>query len=283
MRRTVAMVALALALVGVSTSPARADGCQFQFGFKVLHDLIPDRVGSCLESENHNPANGDGLQHTSGGLLVWRKADNWTAFTDGYYTWINGPNGLQKRLNSERFPWESAPLASAPSSGLLYQADWSGGPNGWVVSSDWKVLNGMLISDGSSNDDNAWASAPYRPPTANYAVEADAQIIRGDGRFYLRARQPENGSSQNYSGGVWYGRALYLGYGFDSNLASRAFDPKGDWHTYRLEVRDNTVRLLVDGGEALAASDNRDLLVGRVGFWSKSTQVNVRSFKVISL
>ncbi len=37
---------------------------------------------------------------------MWRKADNWTAFTDGYRTWINGPNGLEQRLNSERFPWE---------------------------------------------------------------------------------------------------------------------------------------------------------------------------------
>ena len=35
-----------------------------------------------------------------------RKADNWTAFTDGYRTWINGPNGLEQRLNTERFEWE---------------------------------------------------------------------------------------------------------------------------------------------------------------------------------
>jgi len=26
-------------------------------------------------------------------VLVWRKADNRTAFTDGYRTWINGPRG----------------------------------------------------------------------------------------------------------------------------------------------------------------------------------------------
>ena len=36
-------------------------------------------------------------------FLVWRKADNWTAFTDGYRTWINGPSGLQVRLNTEHF------------------------------------------------------------------------------------------------------------------------------------------------------------------------------------
>ncbi len=26
--------------------------------------------------------------------MAWRKADNWTAFTNGYKTWLNGPNGL---------------------------------------------------------------------------------------------------------------------------------------------------------------------------------------------
>jgi hypothetical protein len=71
-----------------------------------MHDLIPDAVGDCTTDEIH-AANGDGLQFTTGGLLVWRKADNWTAFTNGYQTWLNGPNGLQQRLNTERFSWEA--------------------------------------------------------------------------------------------------------------------------------------------------------------------------------
>lgn len=49
--------------------------------------------------------------------MVWRKADNWTAFTDGHRTWINGPNGLQQRLNIERFAWEPdyVPVTDNPS------------------------------------------------------------------------------------------------------------------------------------------------------------------------
>ena len=43
------------------------------------------------------------------GLLVWRKADNHTAFTDGYRTWVDGPKGVQKRLNTQRFAWEANP------------------------------------------------------------------------------------------------------------------------------------------------------------------------------
>lgn len=86
----------------------RAAGCDFRAGFKALHDLVPNIVGDCLEDEHHNPGNGDGLQSTSNGLLVWRKEDNWTAFTDGTTTWVNGPNGVQARPNNERFPWESS-------------------------------------------------------------------------------------------------------------------------------------------------------------------------------
>ena len=75
-------------------------------GFKTLQGLIGhETVGGCLENEHYN-ATGDSVQQTTGGLLVWRKADNWTAFTDGYRTWINGPNGLEQRLNTERFEWE---------------------------------------------------------------------------------------------------------------------------------------------------------------------------------
>ena len=63
-------------------------------------------VGECLESEHYNEI-GHSAQQTTGGLLVWRKADKWTAFTDGYRTWINGPNGLEQRLNTEFLLWEA--------------------------------------------------------------------------------------------------------------------------------------------------------------------------------
>lgn len=103
-RRSLALIiALATLLPAV---PAHAANCQYVLGFKALHDLIPQVVGDCLVDEHHNPTNGDGLQETTKGLLAWRKLDNWTAFTDGYRTWVNGPYGIQKRLNTQRFPWE---------------------------------------------------------------------------------------------------------------------------------------------------------------------------------
>lgn len=88
-------------------APMTTGSCQFVLGFKTLSQLDPADVGSCTDQESHNPQNGDALQHTTNGLLVWRKVDNWTAFTNGYWTWINGPNGLARRLNTQRYSWEA--------------------------------------------------------------------------------------------------------------------------------------------------------------------------------
>ena len=97
---------LALVLFLLFPTTVAAADCQFVLGFKTLRDLIGyDIVGECGENERYNSI-GDSVQQTTGGLLVWRKADNWTAFTDGHRTWINGPNGLVRRHINERFKWE---------------------------------------------------------------------------------------------------------------------------------------------------------------------------------
>ena len=105
MRRVAVLLGFVLFLL-LPTSVSAAE-CQFVLGFATLRDLIGNEVvGECLENEHHNEI-GDSVQQTTGGLLVWRKADNWTAFTDGYHSWVNGPNGLEQRLNVELLPWEA--------------------------------------------------------------------------------------------------------------------------------------------------------------------------------
>ncbi|MCL4545491.1 MAG: glycoside hydrolase family 99-like domain-containing protein [Chloroflexi bacterium] len=90
--------------------PTGPDGCHFVLGFATLAHLLGLTVGDCLANQSFSPANGDALQHTTNGLLVWRKADNWTAFTDGYHTWVNGGSyGVCERLNTQRFAWEANP------------------------------------------------------------------------------------------------------------------------------------------------------------------------------
>jgi hypothetical protein len=116
-------LALGLSVAGVVASgtaaaaPAQAGDCHFVLGFAALHDAIPDVVGDCLV-DLHYDAQGNARQETSawhgkGGLLFWRRADNWTGFTDGYRTWVFGGQGVQQRLNRERFGWEADSLVAA--------------------------------------------------------------------------------------------------------------------------------------------------------------------------
>jgi hypothetical protein len=114
------IVVAALCLSAAGTASAQS-GPEFKLGFKALADQIPVIVGRPLEKE-HYSASGDSLQLTTDGLMVWRKADNWTAFTNGWWTWVNGPNGLESRLNTERLPWERG--ASRLSMGELKNAEY---------------------------------------------------------------------------------------------------------------------------------------------------------------
>ncbi len=70
-------------------------------------------VGTALENEHPEPATGDIYQRTTGGMLVWRKSTNLAYFTDGFVTWVIGPNGLEQRPNDQLLPWEKA-QPSAP-------------------------------------------------------------------------------------------------------------------------------------------------------------------------
>lgn len=90
-------------------SPPSSSPCRFVLGFQTLHDRLAARVGDCRDNEHYLPAGNIAVQHTTGGLLVWRKADNGVAFTDGAQTWVLGPHGLQQRPNSRRFGWEANP------------------------------------------------------------------------------------------------------------------------------------------------------------------------------
>lgn len=143
---------------------------RFILGFKTLADLIPDVVGEPIEDEKHDAPRGDSLQQTTTGLMVWRKTDNWTAFTDGYRTWINGPNGLETRLNTEQLPWERT--QRKPELEIIAQqlpiALW----NQLTLRNDWEIKLLVVHWDGG---------APFRPdyePFAYYQWEARYHIAK---------------------------------------------------------------------------------------------------------
>ena len=169
LRRASAGLLLGLFVLTLTLASVMAVDCEFVLGFKALRDIIGHEiVGECLENE-HYTANGDSTQKTTGGLLVWRKADNHTAFTDGHHTWVNGPIGLQKRLNAERYPWEpdyalgggivtqtdesgTLPLPPAPSYvGLSNHIDPQPSGNSIRVDAGWIWLDGITTIKLSGN------------------------------------------------------------------------------------------------------------------------------------
>jgi len=189
-------------------------------------------------------------------------------------------------------PTPIATAASAPAPGtVLYQADWSSGLAGWPANFGWKWVEGMLVNDGSNHDERKWIAAPYKPGDStinDYAVEAEMQLVRGR----------EYGCP---SFGIVVRQAYQVGacvpWAYIRNSPSTAMvrvigqDPlektdlrlDTDWHAYRIEVRGNSIQLLIDGAVVLETIDNQYLTGGQVGLLSNSVQVNVRSFKVIAL
>ncbi len=138
---------------GPQPGPAAQGDCQYVLGFLALYQRIPDVMGACASNETPSP-NGDSLQQTANGLAVYRAADNWTAFTDGNQTWISGPQGLQSRLNTERFPWEADAGSSgtAPAGGAQASA-FNPAAMALRLERTWTGLNGPLglanAGDGS--------------------------------------------------------------------------------------------------------------------------------------
>src|SRR4051812_19453517 len=111
------LVGCMLAPSAASAAPVPAIGaapCAFRLGFATLHDLIPEIVGGCLENEHLDRASGNTVQATTNGLMVYRPCDNWTAFTNGATTWINGPYGVQSRPNGGLLPFEGGGCTNPP-------------------------------------------------------------------------------------------------------------------------------------------------------------------------
>ncbi len=144
---------------------------QFRLGFAALAaQLGPDIVGSPVENE-HYAANGDSQQLTTKGLMVWRKADNWTAFTDGFRTWVNGPYGVQERLNSERFPWEKPTGAPQPNIRFF------GSPNFWPDRPYGPPIALVLHTEGGTEGGTeSWFQNPVAEVSATFGVGLDGNI-----------------------------------------------------------------------------------------------------------
>ena len=219
--RLVALFLLAPSITHAQQAPT----CQFVLGFKTLQDLAPSDVGDCVEDEAYAD-NGDAQQHTTKGLMVWRKADNWTAFTDGYRTWLNGPTGLAVRLNTERYIWESDYNAAGVIKIVPQLA-----PNGlsWTVAFDRNlVLPTIDVADSSGHvihmpPKGRWVNVYFRVrnnKATSQPLSSDAiALVDKQGRKYVsdfNLRQIGNqGQEMPFPGSVGPAATLSLRLTFD--------------------------------------------------------------------
>ena len=153
--RLMALLVVGL-LVALAAPVGATEECEFVLGFASLKSLIDDAegpavVGECLENEGFNPMLGEAHQQTTGGLMVWRKADNWTGFSDGQRTWIHGPEGLQSRLDTELLDWERIAQLRLNASSFEYAVGQPGGSLNIATISEPLTFNLALANDASSS------------------------------------------------------------------------------------------------------------------------------------
>ncbi len=190
-----------------------------------------------------------------------------------------------------------SPTSTAPSSGtLLYQANWKHGLSGWHASTGWKVVGGQLLIETPTS---ASIIAPYRSTVANYAIEANMQIVRmlkpttNGFTLFVRGAPGKAG----YSGGVVEltpresnlpppGFAQVTTDELDAQAGFQEIDfvPGTLWHTYRIEVQGNEAMLFVDGTQVShASSQEQALSTGTLGMNSTGLSLRVSSFRVTAL
>jgi hypothetical protein len=220
------------------------------------------------------------------------KAEGNQQEANSYYQKVatdNSPDMAQYRSQAEK---DITIIEGGPD--ILYETGVGKGEfQGWSLPSNWKHLNGMLVSDGTgpgASGSIVPAYAPYVPTTADYAVEAEVQIIQNtsSGALGLIVRATID-NKEGYAG--------YVGRSYNAWVASnicvlsdsckapgQVYSPNADWHTYRVEAKGNIINLLVDNSLITTLPDNRYLNAGRVGFFTLAgEQVQMRNFKVLKL
>lgn len=170
-----------------------------------------------------------------------------------------------------------------------------------LASGSWTASSALLVNEGSHAQSERWLTvAPVI--SENFAVEAELRVTGTldsvcDQSFGIAAGSP--GSALVFGAGVIYpcggsepvARLTNVtvwedGYNADEPLADQSFAPVGEWQTYRFELRDESLRLLVDGERLLDVES--DTGIGGVtdleaGLWSQGVGLEVRRFAVYSL
>jgi len=211
--------------------------------------------------------------------------------------------GLEERVAAvetavavEEVP-QATPVSEEPVRGagdVLYEADETGGFDEWTGPAQWLHRDGNLLNDGTET--RSLILAPYQPTVSDYAVEAEIRLVRcsdeDEGTFGVVARAVEEGAYYYRAGHYCYPFIPYHEvhiWAVDSEaddvdtLVQEDFTVDAEWHTYRLEVQGDAIRLFIDGELLLETGDVRYADAGQAGLWSSDVPIEVRSFRVLAL
>lgn len=181
---------------------------------------------------------------------------------------------------------------SAPTSGpvgpVLYQADFAHGTPGWVRlgNENWTTVDGILTADGSA--DGTLLAPITSKGLGNFAVEASIQAIKddnyGNGYFAIDVHDSGTGDGSGIGAGFQDQNTSLAVWPLDNSgsLNTSNYTLDKHWHLYRLEVRGNQYRLLVDGIPMVSATSNHSLSATQLGLLA-NYEVSIRSFRVMSL
>ena len=189
-----------------------------------------------------------------------------------------------------------------PAGIVLYQADWSHGLAGWQGTQGWKVVQGQLETDSGGS---ATLIIPYRPPVSNYAIEIRLQIVQllsqiGGSSFAIFATKAPGRDGYEAGVNTILGTAPHPMAAHPASLVSLdpsddtapgsglpiAYYPHPGWHIYRVEVRGNEARLLVDGiqvGNSARSERAKVLSNGPLGLSSELLVLRVSSVRILTV
>lgn len=197
----------------------------------------------------------------------------------------------------------------------VFQAFWQNGGLGWDAvyspsngGGKWQAIGNILTFNG--HEAGIFQSPYAMKAGANFAVEAEIQSLgpppnnpgdECDQAFGVLVRSDAPTDDIFYHlpgfiGGYYYQKPCYLSgqegpelglftpfvnENFVGNKSS--FDPGSGWHKYRVEVRGNQYRVLVDGQQAVQGTTNDSLSGTKVGLAAFRDQIDVRYLKVFVL
>ena len=189
---------------------------------------------------------------------------------------------------------------SIPAGTVLYQADWSHGLAQWQASGNWQVAQGQLDVTATALSQ---IIIPYRPAIHNYAIEVRLEIVRllkgeaGSWTIFGQRQEEKDGFQATVAGvkgpeermsgshgqiEIWIDpfTAMAPGTGIPDD-----YDPGFRWHTYTIEVQDNTARLLDNGIQLnhISSEETYYLSNGPLGFTCQWLEVRIASIRVLAM